>query len=159
MRRIRDIFDSYSVRIINDPLEIYNEYLYHFEKGWSAFPEIKEVLDRLYEYDLGILTNGDRTQQLQKLQSTGIEHFFKYIICAGDYSFAKPAPELFYIACEAAGTDTENMIYVGDNINTDINPCLNIGIKCVYINRSRGKEPNTHTLPDMKLLPELIKDL
>ena len=159
IRRVSDIFALYSVNMPKFAMEIYNEYLLYFESGWTAYPDIQDALSSLDGYELGILTNGDRAQQLQKLRATGIDGYFKYVICAGDYPFAKPDKALFEIAIKESGVDKDSFIYVGDNIDADITPCLEMGVKCVYINRSGNGSADTYVIRDMRELAELVKGL
>ena len=159
IRRVTDIFALYSVHMPKPALEIYDEYLFYFESGWSAYPDIKDALLGLDGYELGIITNGDRSQQIKKLTAAGIDGYFKHIICAGDYPFAKPDKALFQIAIEKSGADKDSFIYVGDNITTDIAPCLEMGVKCVYINRSGDGSADTYVIRDMRELAELVKGL
>ncbi len=141
-RRVADLFEAYGIDMgTRTLLEIYDEYLYYFEINWKAFPEIKGSLEALKEYSLGILTNGDSAQQKQKLETTGIAQYFQYIVCAGDYPYAKPDIRIFKEVCKIAKVAPSEILYVGDSMQSDINPCLSLGINCVYLNRTGDDMP------------------
>lgn len=160
-RRIVDLFAAYGIdRTGKEPLAIYDEYLYYFEKNWRPYPEVKECLEALKGYRLGILTNGDTTQQNQKLEATGLASYFFYVVCAGDYDYAKPDPRLFEAACQLAGVPVSDCLYVGDSFKSDIAPCLTLGMPCVFINRKNKKvEEGICAVPTCEAIPAIVAHL
>lgn len=121
--------------------EMFQTYLSHFEDAWKPFDDVIPCLDRLREYDLGIISNGDPDQQRAKLRKLGILHYFGTIVTAGDAGAAKPDPRIFEFACSAASKSPSACFYVGDDWTTDIAPCARIGMKGIWLNR-RGESGN-----------------
>ncbi|GAX88594.1 hypothetical protein EFBL_0206 [Effusibacillus lacus] len=72
---------------------------------------------------LGVITNGDLNQQKLKLERMGVLDYFEVVVASGDVGFSKPDTRMFEIACEMTGTHWCEMIYVGDDLATDIVPC------------------------------------
>ena len=161
VRRIVDLFDAYGVdRCDKEPLAIYDEYLYYFEKNWRPYPEIKACLEALKGYPLGVLTNGDAAQQNQKLEATGLAPYFSYVVCAGDYEFAKPDPRLFEAACELAGVSVSQCLYVGDSLKSDVAPCIRLDMPYVFINRNnKAVDESIRSLPTCEGIPALVAAL
>lgn len=156
--RIADLFATYNIDMRGKSLlEIYDEYLYYFEKNWRTYPEIKSCLDSLKDFRLGVLTNGDSSQQKQKIEQTGLAPYFNHIICAGDYAYAKPDPRIFGEICKATGVPIAECLYVGDSFKSDIAPCLSIGMKCVFVNRNnKVVEDNICSIPTCENLLNIV---
>lgn len=90
-------------------------------------------------YKLGVISNGDYKQQMEKLRKMNIVEYFSDIVAAGDVGYAKPDSKIFEIACQRNNVNMENAIYVGDNIKTDIIPAKEIGMKGILIERDRER--------------------
>lgn len=108
-----------------------------------VFEETFPVLDRLKEkYRLLLLTNGSPDLQTTKLRMTPeLVPYFEQIVISGAFGKGKPDPAIFEYALSLMGLDKDEVIMVGDNLNTDILGSSRTGIKNVWINRN-GKERN-----------------
>ena len=62
--------------------------------------------------------------------------YFEIILISEETGFAKPSVDIFYEAVKQSGEKIDSVIYVGDNIKTDILPCEKIGMKCVLVDRN-----------------------
>lgn len=163
VHRIIDLFQFYNIEMNGiNPLQYYNEYLQIFESSWTLYDDVTTSLNALHSnYKLGIITNGDVTQQTQKLENTGIINYFSTIVAAGEFDFSKPDPRIFTIACDRAAVKYDECCYVGDSYRTDILPCKMLGIYGIYINRA-GKSVNDSEIIQIDLLtdiPNYIKQL
>lgn len=69
------------------------------------YDDVLPCLNELEGQRLGIISNGDLTEQM------------------------------FKIACERAGVDIENCVYVGDDIEIDILSCIEAGMNGIWLNR------------------------
>ena len=138
-RRITDLYQTYDRPLGgDDPLELYDKYLRVFEDSWRIYDDVLPCLEQLASagYRLGVITNGDKAQQTQKLERTNIAHYFSDIIAGGDYDYSKPDPRIFETACKTAGITYDNMCYIGDDLSKDIAPCNLLGIKNILIDRT-----------------------
>lgn len=86
--------------------------------------------------------DGKSIQQRAKLSCTNIEKYFEIILISEETGFAKPSVDIFYEAVKQSGEKIDSVIYVGDNIKTDILPCEKIGMKCVLVDRNSICEKN-----------------
>lgn len=101
-------------------------------------PHTKELLDYLYpKYNLYILSNGFQELQEQKMQTTGIRHYFKALILSDHIGKNKPNRELFEHALNSTGSTVENSIMIGDMFETDIIGAANIGMEQIYFNPNK----------------------
>ena len=137
--RITELFDHYG-RLVDkeEALGIYGDYLEAFENSWRPYDDVVPCLEGLSEScRLGAMSNGDVHQQTQKLERTGLLRYFENVTAAGEFARPKPDPEVFLSACARSGVDLTEFCYVGDNLKTDIYPCLALSMPCVFLNRKR----------------------
>jgi len=155
--RIIDIFKAFNMEIgYEDALEKFNDYLHVYEESWKAYDDVIPCLEALKGRKLGIISNGDHSQQIMKLEKMGIKDYFSDIVTAGGVGVAKPNVKIFEIACERNGAEIKESYYIGDDIKSDILPCNEIGMKAVFINRNNkevdGSITQVSTLVDLKVL-------
>ena len=96
-----------------------------------------EVLESLKgKYSLLLLTNGSPDLQKTKLKMTPeLVPFFDHVLISGAFGKGKPDESIFEHAVELLNVNKEEVIMVGDNLNTDILGAEKAGIKSVWVNR------------------------
>jgi putative hydrolase of the HAD superfamily len=129
--------------------------------------KIKETLISLkgLGLKLGILSNTFvNAHSLEKhLKQLGILDFFTVRMYSYEFDYRKPDVRIFKIAAERIGEAVENILYVGDRIDSDIKPALKVGMHAVlkdaYTNA--GKTPPNGAWKIIRLteLPALIKKI
>ncbi len=119
--------------------EIFKVYLKSYEDSWLLFDDVIPCLDNFSNKELGIISNGDSSQQRQKLRSLNIFDRFDSITISSDIGIHKPDKELFYHACEQTGIKPINCFYIGDNYEADMIGAKNAGITGIWINRNNKK--------------------
>lgn len=138
--------------------QLFEEYQDILSGHWKLFEDVKPALDRLSGKRLGIISNGKSTQQRQKLVDTGIDDKFDVRVFSEDAGFAKPSAGIFRYAAEAAGESTADMIYVGDNYSTDIEPCIALGIRCFLISRESTLSERVNRICTLNELADILSD-
>ncbi len=93
-------------------------------------------LGALAGFRLGVITNGDGTQQRAKLAAIGLGESFEVVIASGDAGFAKPDPRIFRLAASRLGLAPGECLLIGDNPDTDIAGALGAGMRAVWLNRT-----------------------
>lgn len=142
--RIREIFAK---NFSDDVCDGYfQDYLELYEGNWRLFDDVLPCLDTLNHLRLGIITDGSSEQQRKKLQRTGILSYFIIVITAEDAKAAKPSADIFEQACQASGEPVETCWHVGDNLKKDAIGASAVGMKGVWLNRSKARSP----LPKIK---------
>ncbi len=109
------------------------------------FDDTTTVLQALRPHFItGIVTNGLTTMQWAKIKQYSLAQAVDFCLISEDVGFHKPDVRIFELALQQAGNiEPREAIFVGDNLNTDIEGALNTGIHPVLIN------PNgTTTIPD-----------
>ena len=116
--------------------DIFARYLALYEDSWSLYPDVLPCLEALSAYPLGLITNGDGNQQRQKLQRTGIAEYFTSVVISGDVGAAKPQREIFERSAEDLGLKPSELLFIGDNPQTDVLGALGAGWQCIWLNRT-----------------------
>jgi putative hydrolase of the HAD superfamily len=130
-------------------------------------PEIKDTLISLkgLGLKLGILSNTFvNADSLEKqLKQLGLLDFFSVRLYSYQFDFRKPDFRIFEIAAERLGEPAENILYVGDRIDTDIEPTLKIGmhpvLKAAHTNAGKTSPDGAFKINQISELPTLIKKI
>jgi len=130
-------------------------------------PKIKETLTALKNsgLKLGIVSNTFvNSSSLEKhLEQVGILDFFTVRVYSYEFDFRKPDARIFKIAAERIGEEPENILYVGDRIDTDIKPAIRSGMQAVlktaYTNAGKKIPKGTLRINQLSELPALIEKI
>jgi len=139
----------------NDELAKYlNEvYLKHRFEDIELYEDVLPTLSTLKKkYSLGILSNGNSYPEL-----CGLDEMFQFTVFSQDYGMEKPDPLIFEVALKEANCTKQQIIHIGDSLESDIAGANNAGIRCVWINREQKE--NTTNLPinyEITSLSELL---
>jgi putative hydrolase of the HAD superfamily len=93
--RIKDLFGHH---LSNEQADNkFNDYLSLYKRNWSAFKDVAPCLKLLKQsgHRLGIISNGDYTQQIEKLNRIGIKEYFDIIVASSELGVAKPDANIF----------------------------------------------------------------
>ncbi|WP_042221861.1 HAD family hydrolase [Oceanobacillus manasiensis] len=148
--RIKDLFGHH----LNDEKADtkFNNYLNLYKSNWSTFKDVIPCLQQLKQQGirLGIISNGDYNQQLEKLELIKIHSYFECIITSSEIGEAKPNPNIFQEACDQANVQVHESYYVGDRLETDAIGSKNAGMMGIWLNRK-----NNITHCDVKVIHSL----
>ena len=113
---------------------------------------------------LGLITNGPHNLQYRKLELLGITDMFDEIIVSGDFGADKPDVSIFEEMARRMNMHPNEMLYIGDNPENDIEPSRKVGYIPVWI-RTTGnwifpeiQKPELQA-DTIKSIPEIIKKL
>jgi putative hydrolase of the HAD superfamily len=151
--RIREAVDG----TLDDPAAdaLFASYLVAYESAWALCADAEACLDALgTRYGLGVVSNGQETQQRRKLETLAIADHFACVVISGDLGHRKPSPEIFLEACARLGTPPRKAAYVGDRYEIDALGARAAGLTGVWLDRlgSRGSD---HAPPVISSLGEL----
>ena len=126
---------------------------------WALFPDVPPVLAMLRAAGLmlGILSNWEDWLD-DLLAALQLRDHFKHILVSGVLGLEKPDPAIFQHALRVAGVAPAELVYVGDSVHHDIEPCLALGIRAILIDRAdRHRAVGAdHRLTDLRALPGLL---
>lgn len=80
---------------------------------------LKNILNSLKENDIkmAVATSSSRKFAMNKIKDANIEDYFDIIICGDMVSKSKPDPQIYQIACEKLGIESNKCIAFEDSIN------------------------------------------
>lgn len=124
----------------------YIKYLIHEYRSHmpsiDLYKDAQEILDCLRSngIKLGMITDGYKITQRNKLKALNIEEYFECIVVTDELGreYWKPHRKPYEIVKEELGLQYEDIVYVGDNINKDFITANKLGIHTVMINRVEG---------------------
>jgi HAD superfamily hydrolase (TIGR01509 family) len=99
------------------------------------------------------------------LDRAGLGRFFQWVITSVDAGTRKPAPEFFQYALARCGFAKDDVLFVGNQLNTDIAGAEAFGIRTVWLSgpvyRSDDDAPcdasPTYTIQTLHDLPALLQ--
>ncbi len=130
----------------------------------AVYPDAEPALrDLREECRLGLVTNGAPDLQREKLEQSGLGHFFDAVVVSGEVDIGKPDPRIFALALERLGVRPSEAVMVGDNPARDIAGAQRAGLKTVFIQRPdlerdlSGITPDAHIVDLDQLRPALSR--
>jgi putative hydrolase of the HAD superfamily len=101
------------------------------------------------------------------LERAGLNGLFRWVITSVDVGARKPAPRFFEFALARCGLAAQDVLFVGNQLNTDVAGAEAMGIATVWLSgpeyRSADDRPcaasPTHTIRTLDDLPALLKRL
>lgn len=118
--------------------------LWHAHPDLILDPQLPPVLRKLREAGLrlGIISNAPELVIGKVNVEYGLRDLVDTTVLSERVGVEKPDPGIFEIAAQRLGVPWEEMMHVGDNPFTDIEPAWQLGIHPVLYDPS-GKYPNT----------------
>lgn len=116
---------------------VFRGYLERYEAGWMLFPDAVPALRRAREagHSVAILTNGDRDQQLRKLDRFGLASEIDLLLCSSELAFGKPHPSAFSAVTDALGVTAQESIMIGDSFRNDYQGARVFGMHAILVDR------------------------
>lgn len=139
--------------------ESLSQILYNHWQKPKIFEDTKEFLKN-FDLPICIVSNIDT----KDINSAIDFHNFKFtkILTSEDAKSYKPRKELFELALKEMNLNQEEVIHIGDSINSDIEGSKNIGIKSIWINRKNKKNTNVvikYSCNNLLEVEELLKKI
>jgi len=154
-RRMNDIFGR--VLPEDDADRKFQVYLEAYEAHWRLYPDSEPCLNALRGRAIGLITNGDGTQQRAKLAKVGFSKLFLPAIISREVGWAKPQAEIFEIAAREAGVPASRCLYVGDRLESDARAAARAGMRGIWLNRKdHAQAQGITTIHGLTELPGII---
>lgn len=158
--RLKDTFDACNFQVgdehINKMADLYLDYLPNHN---HLFPDCLELLDNLKDrFQLHIITNGFDAVQARKLENSGLQPYFKYMLTAESAGVKKPNPLIFERALKDTGASIENSIMIGDSYEADILGARNAGLRTIWFTNSfsDNAESDEVTISELRQIQSLL---
>ena len=98
IQRVKSLYSHFNVSLSDEEArQKFAEYLQIYESCWQPLDNAPELLEKLKSegYKLGLITNGKKEQQIQKMQAIEIDKLFDSVVISSEFDFAKPDGRIF----------------------------------------------------------------
>lgn len=85
---------------------------------------------------IGVLTNGNRAQQIDKLELTGLAPLIDVVCVSEEIGAAKPERRAFDVLAERLATPPGQMVFIGDHPKHDVAGARAAGMRAELVERS-----------------------
>ena len=128
------------------------------------YPKVRETLIKLKEKGmvLGIVSDAPRLQAWLRLAEMNLLEFFEIVVALEDTGKLKPSKMPFEKAIEKIGFRPEQILFVGDNPERDINGAKAVGMLtalAAYGQVTRGKSEPDFVLRKVSDLVKAVEEL
>jgi putative hydrolase of the HAD superfamily len=144
--------------IIRQALDVYfKEYVRRVEIEKEVIPTLRSLLPR---YRLGLVTNFAYPSGIHAiLGKFGLEKIFDPIVISGEVGWIKPSPIIFQLALSKLSLSADQVVFVGDDPETDIKGAKNVGMKTVFLARESTRCDADITISHLSSLTTAIEGL
>ena len=127
----------------------------------NLMPGARQLLESLQpHYRLHIASNGFHEVQYKKIKAAGVGEFFDHVILSEDAGVNKPHPRFFDYAMQITGIkDRDQVVMIGDNIETDILGAHQYGIRQIWLDLKGDRTPDFSPTVRVTSLEEIVPAL
>ncbi len=113
------------------------DYLASYESAWRAFDDAAPALRRVRAAGLGVgvLTNGDATQQRFKVERVGLTSEIDVLVASSELAAGKPDAGAFLHITRLLGVAPDDALMVGDSLPHDVHGALAAGLHATLLDR------------------------
>jgi putative hydrolase of the HAD superfamily len=128
----------------------------------SLRPGAEDALDAVADtHDVGVVTNGSRRTQTQKLDALSLGEHFETVVYAGEDTAPKPDTEPFDLALSRLDGQPEASLYVGNSLEHDVVGAQRAGLRVAwfpgpYDPATPGPHAPDHHLGSLADLPDVL---
>lgn len=111
-----------------------DEYFSAFVNNSRLIPGTRKMLQTLKKsYGLGLLSNFTHAPAARRIiDSVGLTPFFRVVLISGELGFRKPHPLVFQRLIERMGVKAGQILYIGDDPESDIMGAQQAGLQPVW---------------------------
>lgn len=113
---------------------------------FQLFPDSLPILEEMRKsgYALAVISDAQKVFCLEEGEILDIAHYFKFVLLSTYFGFRKPDPRLFTIACALLDIPPGEVVYIGNDPETDVKGAKQIGMQAILLDRdsmNRKAEP------------------
>ena len=106
---------------------------------------------------LGLVTNGDATQQRDKITRHALASYFDVIVIEGEFGAGKPDREVYLHALQVLSAQPSDTCMVGDHLDFDVAGAQALGMQGIWIDRAGTGLPTNCTVRPHKIITSLTE--
>ena len=98
------------------------------------YPDTVRVLEYLHDkgYNIGVIANQSPGTE-ERLRGWGLMKYISVVAASAELGVSKPDKRIFRYALETAGCSAGNAFMIGDRLDNDIYPAMEMGMKTVWV--------------------------
>lgn len=143
--------DLHGKTSLEELLHVYYKEIYSCRR---VYPDTVPVLEELKSLGvrIGIITNTTNPGFMKDYErkSMGLDGYFEFAIYSSEVPYRKPHPSIFCLAVDRLDLDIKDVLFVGDDLWSDIEGAQGIGMKTVWLNRHQVA-PTDNVRPDYEI--------
>jgi HAD superfamily hydrolase (TIGR01549 family) len=103
----------------------------------------KTIKDLSNYYQIGVLTNGSKGWQNEKLEAIGLDSIIpkEYVFISEVIGYEKPSPEIYHYVLSMTSLPPEQVLVVGDSWTNDVVAPIQEGLKAIWLNKKNYQVP------------------
>ncbi len=142
--RLRTVFN---LRVSDEEADgLFADYLNLYEQHWTLLPGALEFIAASSHLPRIIVTNGRRRQAQRKLDKCGLAMHFTGLVTPDDCGARKPDLAIFRHALSLLEAKAEDTMMIGDNLESDIAPARELGMRVFHVNHLNPAQSIRHAL-------------
>ena len=115
---------------------------------WDAYLNEMKLFDGLIDFfkqlkemgiKIAIVSNLTADIQFRKLGKLGIDNYVDFVVTSEEAGQDKPANPIYLLALEKLGLQKDEAIFIGDELETDIQGAKELGLKYIHVNNGDFK--------------------
>lgn len=107
--------------------------------GAPLFSGVRETLDGLFSFPLGLVTSSTRQMLDFDFKGKGLFGYFKAVVTAEDVAQSKPNPECYVLGAKRVGVQPNECIVVEDS-HLGVEAAKRAGMRCIGITNTVSAE-------------------
>lgn len=157
---LKPFFEEYPSKIVmaeESMIDFWNENL---PKCFTPDKSVLNLLEKISRrIKTAIITNGTTQRQKEKVKNSGLDKYFEMILISEEVGHRKPDKMIFDIAVDELNINSEEVLFIGDNLVWDVMGSQEAGMTGVWFN-PLGISNDTDIKPDHEIRTlESILDL
>jgi len=122
--------------------EIHNLFWDAYFNKMDLFDGVTDFLEQLKNSGVKIAIVSDLTADIQfkKLIKLGIDKYVNFVVTSEEAGHEKPAEPIFLLALKKLGLSKEDVIFVGDDSDRDIQGAKKVGLKYILVKNGNFKD-------------------
>ncbi len=142
----------------DDAQSLSNRYRAAYQSLRRAVPGARALLERLRgRTTIGIVSNNQVAEQVDKLEVLGLRDLIDLLVISEEVGVAKPDPRIFRTALERARSAPGEAVMIGDSWANDIVGARAVGLRAVWFNRFRTRNPDPSVVPEITTLRDTAR--
>ncbi len=126
------------------------------ELDW--YEDARPVLERLSGRFRLVVGANQPSAILGYMEDAGFGQYFSHIYLSDSIGYTKPDHEFFLHILGQEGISADRAAMIGDELQNDIEPAIELGIRSIWIRRGLGMELATARGLEGKILPDYTID-